>query len=174
MSDNTVDESTAFAAAADRVRSGASAADEAVALLAQMTDAEKLGLLDGDEPFWPGFRRDDRGGLQPHPVRARRGRATRHPRPAIRRRAAWRGPGRSTAFPVAMARGATWDLELEERIGIAIGLEMRAQGGNFFGGICINLPRHPAWGRIQETYGEDPLLLGTFGSALHRGVAPTR
>ena len=80
--------------------------------------------------------------------------------------------GRSTAFPVAMARGATWDPELEERIGGAIGLELRAQGGNFFGGICINLPRHPAWGRIQETYGEDPLLLGTFGSALHRGVAP--
>ena len=68
--------------------------------------------------------------------------------------------GRSTAFPVAMARGATWDPALEERIGGAIGLELRAQGGNFFGGICINLPRHPAWGRIQETYGEDPLLLG--------------
>ena len=51
---------------------------------------------------------------------------------------------------------------------------MRAQGANFFGGVCINLPRHPAWGRIQETYGEDPLLLGEFGAALNRGVRRTR
>jgi beta-glucosidase-like glycosyl hydrolase len=78
--------------------------------------------------------------------------------------------GNSTAFPVSMARGATWDVALEERVGTAIGREMRAQGANFFGGVCINLPRHPAWGRIQETYGEDPLLLGEFGAALTRAV----
>jgi beta-glucosidase-like glycosyl hydrolase len=78
--------------------------------------------------------------------------------------------GHSTAFPVSMARGASWDVSLEERVGHAIGLEMRAQGGNLFGGVCINLPRHPAWGRIQETYGEDPILLGEFGAALTRGV----
>jgi beta-glucosidase-like glycosyl hydrolase len=69
-----------------------------------------------------------------------------------------------------MARGATWDLDLEERIGTAIGRELRAHGANFFGGVCINLPRHPAWGRAQETYGEDPILLGEFGAALVRGV----
>nr|WP_254071182.1 MULTISPECIES: glycoside hydrolase family 3 N-terminal domain-containing protein [unclassified Rathayibacter] len=78
--------------------------------------------------------------------------------------------GESTAFPVSMARGATWNLALEEEVGRAIGAEMRAQGGNFFGGVCINLPRHPAWGRSQETYGEDPVLLGEFGAALVRGV----
>jgi len=44
---------------------------------------------------------------------------------------------------------------LEERIGEAIDPEARA-GANFFGGVCINLPRHPAWGRIQEICGEDP------------------
>ena len=43
-------------------------------------------------------------------------------------------------------------------------------GGNFFGGVCINLLRHPAWGRAQETYGEDPVHLGEFGAALVRGV----
>ena len=57
-------------------------------------------------------------------------------------------------------------------MGTAIGLEGRAQGANFFGGVCINLPRHPAWGRVQETYGEDPLLLGEMGAALVRGVQP--
>ena len=78
--------------------------------------------------------------------------------------------GNSTCFPVAMARGASWDVELEQRIGHAIGRETRAQGSNFFGGVCINLLRHPAWGRAQETYGEDPHHLGMMGSALVRGV----
>jgi beta-glucosidase len=78
--------------------------------------------------------------------------------------------GRSTAFPVSIARGATWDPELEEQVGGVIGAEARAQGANFFGGVCINLPRHPAWGRVQETYGEDPVLLGEMGAALVRGT----
>lgn len=78
--------------------------------------------------------------------------------------------GRSTCFPVSMARGASFDVELERRIGDAIGRELRAQGANLFGGVCINLLRHPAWGRAQETYGEDPFLLGEMGAALVRGV----
>ena len=78
--------------------------------------------------------------------------------------------GNSTCFPVPMARGASFDVELERRIGDAIGRELRAHGGNLFGGVCINLLRHPAWGRAQETYGEDPFLLGEMGAALTRGV----
>jgi beta-glucosidase len=78
--------------------------------------------------------------------------------------------GSSTCFPVSMARGASFDVELERRIGDAIGRELRAHGGNLFGGVCINLLRHPAWGRAQETYGEDPFLLGEMGAALVRGV----
>ncbi len=78
--------------------------------------------------------------------------------------------GKSTCFPVSMARAAAWDTEMEEKIGNVIGREVRAQGGNYFGGVCINLLRHPAWGRAQETYGEDPYLLGEFGSALTKGV----
>jgi len=78
-------------------------------------------------------------------------------------------PG-STCFPVSMARGASWDLELEENIGNVIGKETRAHGGNLFGGVCINLLRHPAWGRAQETYGEDPFLIGEFGAALTKAV----
>jgi beta-glucosidase len=76
----------------------------------------------------------------------------------------------STCFPVSMARGASWDRKLEEKIGNAIGIEAKTQGANFFGGICINLLRHPAWGRAQETYGEDPYHLGEMGSALLKGV----
>ena len=72
----------------------------------------------------------------------------------------------ATTFPVSMARGATFDTDVEERIGDAIGRELRALGGNLFGGVCINLLRHPAWGRAQETYGEDPVLVGELGAAL--------
>jgi len=78
--------------------------------------------------------------------------------------------GSSTCFPVSIARGASWDPELEERIGEAIGIEARSQGANFFGGVCINLLRHPAWGRAQETYGEDPFHLGIMGVAFLTGV----
>jgi len=78
-------------------------------------------------------------------------------------------PG-STCFPVSMARGASWDIVLEERIGEVIGKEARAHGANLFGGVCINLLRHPAWGRAQETYGEDSFHIGEFGAALVRGV----
>jgi beta-glucosidase len=78
--------------------------------------------------------------------------------------------GHSTCFPVAMARGASWDVDLEERIGEAIGIEGRAQGVNIVGAPCINVLRHPAWGRAQETYGEDPYHLGEMGAALVRGL----
>jgi len=78
--------------------------------------------------------------------------------------------GEATCFPVSMQRAASFDLDLERRIGEVIGQEIRANGGNYFGGVCINLLRHPAGGRAQESYGEDSYLLGQMGSALMRGV----
>ncbi len=76
----------------------------------------------------------------------------------------------STCFPVAMARGATWDPDLQEKVASAIAREARAQGANFYGGICINVLRHPGWGRAQETFGEDPFHLGEMGVASVRGA----
>jgi len=78
--------------------------------------------------------------------------------------------GNATAFPVGMARGATWDPALEERVGAAIGAEARAKGASVLLAPTINLLRHPLWGRAQETYGEDPLHLGKMGSAFIRGA----
>jgi beta-glucosidase len=80
------------------------------------------------------------------------------------------GNGKTTCFPVSMLRGASFDPELEEKIGRAIGKEIRAFGGNLFGGVCINLPYNPGWGRSQETYGEESFHLGQMGAALARGV----
>ncbi len=78
--------------------------------------------------------------------------------------------GNSTCFPVSMARAASFDRELERKIGDAIGKEARAQGSNYFAGVCVNLLMHPAGGRAQESYGEDPFLIGEMGAQLVRGV----
>lgn len=80
------------------------------------------------------------------------------------------GNDASTCFPVAMARGATFDKKLEEQIGEAIGKEIRAYGGNLFGGVCVNVPYNPGWGRSQEVFGEDPFHLGAMASATITGV----
>lgn len=161
---------TPFSAAVAAVQAGRDVDEAAEELLAQLTPEERLQLLDGDQPFWEGMAETTTNGYNRTPIPM--GRIDRLGIPGLRFSDGPRGVvmGHSTAFPVSMARGATWDVELEERVGTVIGLEVRAQGGNFFGGVCINLPRHPAWGRVQETYGEDPLLLGEFGAALVRGV----
>ncbi len=76
---------------------------------------------------------------------------------------------KSTCFPVTMARGASWDTELEKRVGDVMGQESRAVGGNYSGAVCMNVLRNPLWGRSQETYGEDPWLLGEMASSLVEG-----
>lgn len=76
----------------------------------------------------------------------------------------------STCFPVSMARGATWDAGLQERIASAMGIEARAQGANLLAAVCVNLLRHPAWGRAQETFGEDTYMVGEMGAASVRGL----
>lgn len=80
------------------------------------------------------------------------------------------GNDQTTCFPVSMARGATFDPELEEKVGHCIGRETRAFGGNLFAGVCINMPYNPGWGRSQETYGEETYQIGQMGAALVRGV----
>lgn len=159
-----------FARAVAGVRGGADPQQEARALADQLRDEEKLSLLDGDEPFWPGMPTMMGEGYNLEPIVA--GALDRLGIPGIRFSDGPRGAviGKSTAFPVPIARGATWDPDLEREVGEAIGAEIRAQGGNYFGGVCVNLLRHPAWGRAQETYGEDPVLLGAMGSALTAGA----
>ena len=159
----------AYAEAVRAVRAGELNTDEAAEqLIKRMTDRELLGLLDGDSP----------GTLLPFiPVLLHRrpfvaGAVPRLGIPGIRFSDGGRGVviGASTAFPVTIARAATWDPSLEEQVGLAIGLETRARGANYSASVCVNLLRHPAWGRAQECYGEDPVLTGRMGSAMTRGV----
>ncbi len=161
---------TPYDLALEQVRGGADARGEARALIAQMTQEERLHCLDGGSPFWAGMKDMSTGGYHMRPFPA-----CRVPRLGIRGFYFSDGPrgvviGPATAFPVSMARGASFDPELEERIGDAIGRELRAVGADLYGGVCVNLLRHPAWGRAQETYGEDPFHVGEMGAALARGA----
>jgi beta-glucosidase-like glycosyl hydrolase len=139
-------------------------------LVAAMTDDEKLWCLDGDAPFWAGLTYLGESGYHKSPFRAAA--VERLGLPGFAFSDGPRGVvvDQATCFPVSMARGATWDPDLEERIGEAIGRELRAVGADLYGGVCVNVLRHPAWGRAQETYGEDPHHVGELGAALTRGV----
>ncbi|WOH38176.1 glycoside hydrolase family 3 C-terminal domain-containing protein [Thalassotalea fonticola] len=75
-----------------------------------------------------------------------------------------------TSFPISMSRGASWDLEMESRIYEVIAKEMRASGVNYTGTPTVNLLRHPAWGRAQEVYSEDPWLMGEMGLQATRSL----
>ncbi|MEM8705108.1 MAG: glycoside hydrolase family 3 N-terminal domain-containing protein [Actinomycetota bacterium] len=159
-----------FAEAAERVDRGADPHDEARAIVAAMTLEEKLGCLDGDVGFWPGLAEMMGSGYGSRPWPAAR--VDRLGVPGIDFADGPRGcvMGPATTFPVSMARGASFDPALEQRVGEAIGTELRAQGATYTGAVCMNLLRHPAWGRAQETYGEDPLHVGTMATALTVGL----
>ncbi len=144
----------------------------AVGLLAELSTAEKLALLAGDTPFWSGMvdiALGDASHSHPWPAGAL-------PRLGLEGLQFVDGPwgvvlkGGATTFPVPMARGASWNPDLEQRIGEAIALEARSFGANWVAAVCVNLLRHPGWGRAQETYGEDPVHVGAMGAACTRGL----
>jgi len=163
-------ETTPFARAAQRVRAGADHHIEARALVDVMTIEEQLGCLDGDTEFWEGIIDMVSGGYHGHTWPAAV--VERLGIPGIHFADGPRGCviGPATCFPVSMARGAAFDPVLEERIGRAIGVELRAMGATYTGAVCMNLLRHPGWGRAQETYGEDPHHVGQLAAALTRGL----
>ena len=149
---------------------------QAEAIVAEMTLAEKVDLMSGKVVLsgggFPLGNEDPTKNYNyvPYPTGANK----KYGVPAVRfcdgPRGVVSGYKQSTCFPVTMLRGATFNPVLEEAVGQAIGTEIRAYGGNLFGGVCINLPYHPGWGRSQETYGEDSFHLGAMGAALTRGV----
>ena len=92
--------------------------------------------------------------------------------------------GEATVFPQAIGLAATWDTDLEQRIGDIIATEARAKyndaikrdsftrqySGLTFWSPNINIFRDPRWGRGQETFGEDPFLTGRIGVAFIKGM----
>lgn len=169
--DMSVREPTAFDAAVDAVASGSSDVEDAArGLVDRLDDSELLWLLDGDSAQARGLAQMARR-YNATPIEA--GRIDRLGIPGIRFTDGPRGVvmGAATAFPVAVARAATWDPALERAVGEAIG---RRRGPWVLTSSrgCVNLAPAPGWGRSQESYGEDPVLLGAMGSALVEGVHP--
>jgi len=159
-----------FDEARKAVAAGASPEEAARELVATMTPEERLWCLDGDAPTWAGLAFLGADGYHKAPFVAAE--VERLGVPGIAFSDGPRGAvvGNATCFPVSMARGATWDPDLEERVGDVIGRELRAVGATLTGAVCVNVLRHPAWGRAQETYGEDPHHVGELGAAFTRGL----
>ena len=92
----------------------------------------------------------------------------------------WAGPSAETSaearqetshhdsFPAGVAMAATWDTELPQSEGQAIGQEVKALGRDMILGPTVNINRTPLWGRNFEGYGEDPYLASRLAVATSR------
>ena len=78
--------------------------------------------------------------------------------------------GKATAFPVPLAIASSWEPDLMERIGMAVGKEIRAKGRNQSLGPCLNLSKDPRGGRTYEGYGEDVYLTSKMAVAAIKGL----
>jgi beta-glucosidase len=77
-------------------------------------------------------------------------------------------PG-ATVFPSQLAMAATWDADLIERVARATAVEVSATGIHWTFSPLLCIARDLRWGRIDETFGEDPYLIGELGAAMVRG-----
>lgn len=76
----------------------------------------------------------------------------------------------TTVFPTGIGMAATWSPQLINEVGKKIGKEVRLQGGHISYGPVLDLTRDPRWSRVEETFGEDPVLTGTMGKAMVEGL----
>lgn len=79
----------------------------------------------------------------------------------------------TTVFPTSLAQASTWNEELIQKMGETIALEARLQGANIGYGPVLDIAREPRWSRMEETFGEDPVLTGTLGTAFVKGMQGT-
>ncbi len=75
----------------------------------------------------------------------------------------------ATHFPQAIALASSWDPELLTRVFTVVAREIRARGSQLVLAPVVDVARDARWGRIEETYGEDPYLVGELGVAAVRG-----
>ena len=72
----------------------------------------------------------------------------------------------ATVFPQAIGLASTWEPALVEELADAVRTQMRATGAHQGLGPVLDVCRDPRWGRLEETFGEDPHLVGEHGSRL--------
>ncbi len=136
------------------------------ALIRQMTLEEKASLLSGAN-FWhtktvarlgiPGMMLTD----GPHGLRKQGGKEDH---------LGLNNSVPATCYPTAAGLANTWDEELLEEMGQALGLEAAAEGVSVILGPGVNIKRNPLCGRNFEYFSEDPYLCGKMASALIRGI----
>ena len=76
----------------------------------------------------------------------------------------------ATLFPQAIGLASSWDPELIRRVNVIVGREIRARGVSEALSPVVDVARDPRWGRIEETFGEDPYLVSQLGVAAVRGL----
>lgn len=76
----------------------------------------------------------------------------------------------TTVFPTSLAQASTWNAELIRRMGETIALEARVQGATIGYGPVLDIAREPRWSRMEETFGEDPVLTSRLGVAFMKGM----
>jgi len=82
--------------------------------------------------------------------------------------------GKATCFPTEISMGASWNVELIRRVGVALARETRARGRNILLGPCVNIHRTPLGGRNFESFSEDPYLAARLAVAYVHGVQSQR
>jgi beta-glucosidase len=76
----------------------------------------------------------------------------------------------ATSFPQAIALASSWDLDLVRAVNAVTAREIRARGVSLALTPVVDVARDPRWGRIEETFGEDPHLTGELGVASVEGL----
>ncbi len=76
----------------------------------------------------------------------------------------------ATVFPQGIGLASTWNPALIEEVAGVIRTQMRAVGARLALAPLLDVARDPRWGRVEESYGEDPILVGTLGTAYVRGL----
>ena len=71
----------------------------------------------------------------------------------------------ATAFPQSIGLAATWNTELMQQVALAIARETKSRGIRLILSPVLNIARDVRWGRVEETYGEDPFLTTQMGHA---------
>lgn len=77
---------------------------------------------------------------------------------------------KATPFPSPISMGSTWNTDLINKVGHTIGREARLLGYTNVYAPILDVARDPRWGRVIETYGEDPYLVAELGKALTLGI----
>ncbi|MGA8618302.1 MAG: glycoside hydrolase family 3 C-terminal domain-containing protein [Candidatus Sulfotelmatobacter sp.] len=138
-------------------------------LLARMTLQEKVAMLSGAD--WMQSVPNERLGIPsikmadgPIGIRSWAGPSSETKREAANKQVT------TTAFPAGVAMAATWDTDLLQSEGQAIGQEVKALGRDMILGPTVNINRTPLWGRNFEGYGEDPYLTSRLAVAYIKGV----